>query len=238
MVERRFVKNIGTFTESEYMRLQQAKIFIAGCGGSQYIIDALARAGVMNIAVADGDVFEISNLNRQLFSNISNIGRKKVEVACEYVKLINPDINFIAYPEYVTNTNVNKLISGYDIVLDCVDNIETRLELQYACNGFQIPLIFGGMGKWLGQVGVSWRGAEVVRKIYTPRKKQKKSNEKLESTTAFVNAFTSAIYVSLCIKVILNPEEVKINQLYMFDLYNMKTVRYDPSRILPIFKKW
>lgn len=242
MIESRFQRNLGTFTEEEFDKIKESKVFIAGCGGSEYIIDFLVRAGINTIAVADGDSFEESNMNRQLFANINNIGRKKVEVAKEYAELINPDLKFIAYPEFITEENIKEFIYEYDVVLDCVDNVESKLIIQNACVDLKKPLVFGGMARWMGQVGISLPDDRGVERIYCLAKKRKRKKEILDksvsSTTAFINAFTSALYVTLCLKILTN-QKYQSNKMYIYNLRTMKTAHINLKRcLIPFFRRW
>lgn len=239
MMETRYQNNLGTFNEIELQKIRNAKVFIAGCGGSGYIIDELVRLGVEYIGVADGDIFEESNLNRQMLCNMSNVGRLKVKVAHEYARSINPEINFQEYPFYLNDENIENTICKYDIVLECVDNLESKLLIHRTCTKLNIPFIFGGMSKWIGQVGVSIRKNYLAEKIYGVDEKKKRSIEpRMSSTTSFINAFTSSIYVLLCVKV-LTEQYIEDGKLYIYDLYNMKTAHLNSKKQkFLIFKKW
>ena len=229
MIEQKFKKNIGTFSEEDLEKLSHAKVFVAGCGGSGYLIDQLVRLGIGTIAVVDGDCFEETNINRQAFANMKTIGRKKVEVAKEYAEAINPAINFIGHKCYLTEQNAKRLIKGYDIVLDCVDDRKSKLVIQKICNELEVPLIFGGMSMWFGQVGVSLPGDSIVDKVYGVENTRRVVNvdkKLLPSTTSFVNAFTSSLYVALCAKIV-TKKYCENSKLYIYDLLGMKIAYYD-----------
>lgn len=86
-------RNIGFVTEAEQARLRQATIFVCGVGGMvEPLFMALVRAGIGRFVIADIDVFEVSNLNRQVFANAGTVGRPKAEAAAEAARAINPEI--------------------------------------------------------------------------------------------------------------------------------------------------
>ena len=125
-MEERYIRNLGALTEAECVLLREKTVLVAGCGGlGGYLIEMLLRLGVGEIRAADGDRFEASNLNRQLLSAPSLLGRSKAETAAERAAAVNPDVRFVAVPEFVTEANVDELVRGCDAVLDALDNLAT-----------------------------------------------------------------------------------------------------------------
>lgn len=117
------------FTKEKVEKLHKANILLAGVGGvGSFCFEALIRSGIKNITIIDYDVYEESNLNRQLHSNINNIGRKKVEVLKEYALNINPEINVKIIDAFVDDKlDIN--FSSYDYVIDAIDNIMGKCHL-------------------------------------------------------------------------------------------------------------
>ena len=135
--------------------LQRAKVFIAGAGGlgcpaAQY----LAAAGVGTIAIADYDTISISNLHRQTLYTPVETGMKKAEVLCGKLRQQNPGITLISIDTKITSDNVLAQIDGYDIVVDCTDNFETKYLLNDACVLAGKPLVYGAIYQYEGQVAV------------------------------------------------------------------------------------
>ena len=123
----RYARNIPALSETECESLWQKRILVVGCGGlGGHIIDQLARIGVGFLRVVDGDVFEESNLNRQLLSRIPLLGVSKARAAADHVSRINPDMTVEAVEVFMTRQKVHALIEGCDIVLDALDNIPTK----------------------------------------------------------------------------------------------------------------
>ena len=145
-MEERYIRNLGALTEQECAQLRTKTVFVAGCGGlGGYLIEMLLRLGVGTIRAADGDVFEASNLNRQLLSLPAALGQSKVEAAAKRAAEVNPDVRFVPIPEFVTEENAAELIRGSDAVLDALDNIQARRILARACAEEGIPMIHGAI---------------------------------------------------------------------------------------------
>ena len=112
----RISPNLGILTESEQEKLRCARIGIAGCGaiGGHAAAD-LAYWGVGRLKLADFDVFETSNANRQLFAGFSTIGQAKVKVVAENLKDISPEIELETYDQGITEENVEAFVEGCDL---------------------------------------------------------------------------------------------------------------------------
>ncbi|NLZ37274.1 MAG: tRNA threonylcarbamoyladenosine dehydratase [Clostridiales bacterium] len=111
-------------------RLMSATVLVAGLGGvGGHCVEALARAGIGNISVCDCDVFDETNLNRQLLATRENIGRSKALVAAERIRSINPDCRVTVINERITAENAAAVIGGASWVLDCIDDVGGKLAL-------------------------------------------------------------------------------------------------------------
>lgn len=164
----RFSRNIGALTEAEQEIICGKKVLVAGCGGlGGYIIEYLARIGVSRFTVCDGDVFEVSNLNRQVNATVSTLGREKAMVAKERILEINPDAEAEAVCVHMTDENIDGLISGCDIVIDAFDSVESRIVLEHACDRAGVPYVFGGVNGWFGSVCTVMPGDRTIEKLYT-----------------------------------------------------------------------
>ena len=124
-------------------KLKNIKVLIVGIGGvGGACFEALVRLGVTNITVVDNDTFSLSNLNRQLLSNINNIGELKVNEAVLRAKSINPDILVEPRNMFVNEANINELnIRQYDYVFDCCDTVTTKYLLIKKCVDNDVKII-------------------------------------------------------------------------------------------------
>ena len=216
-MDERYVRNLGALTEQECTLLRTKTVFVAGCGGlGGYLIEMLLRLGIGTIRAADGDVFEASNLNRQLLSCPSSLGQSKAEAAASRAALVNPDVRFEAIPEFVTEENAGRLIRGCDAVLDALDNIRARRILARACAEEDIPLIHGAICGWSAQAAVVMPGDDLIDKIYP-------ETAILGSKTSlsFTPPFCAAMQTALCTR-LLTGRPVETGRLYMADLLDME----------------
>ena len=109
-------------------KLKSAKVLVLGMGGLGCPLSIyLASLGIGTIGIVDNDKIELSNLNRQIIYNVNDIGKYKVDVAKNKIKLINKNIIIKSHKIRVTKTNIEKLIKNFDIVCDGTDNFKTRL---------------------------------------------------------------------------------------------------------------
>lgn len=195
----RFIRNLGAITEGECDLLAQKKVFVAGCGGlGGHLVELLARVGVGSIVAADGDVFELSNLNRQLLSGASTLGKSKARTAEVRAGDINPAIRFTAVEAFLDEENTPGLIAGCDAVLDGLDSISARKMLARACADAGIPLICGAIRGWTAQAAISMPGDGLMDLLYP-------ANVALrdKSVLSFTPALCAAMQVSLCVRLLL-----------------------------------
>jgi molybdopterin/thiamine biosynthesis adenylyltransferase/rhodanese-related sulfurtransferase len=115
-------------------RLLRSKVLLIGAGGlGSPTALYLAAAGVGTLGLMDGDVVDITNLQRQILHTTADIGKPKVESGTRMIKALNPDVNVIPLPMRITVDNVLDVIKDYDLVIDGSDNFETRYLVNDAC---------------------------------------------------------------------------------------------------------
>jgi molybdopterin/thiamine biosynthesis adenylyltransferase len=134
-------------------RLKASTVFIAGAGGlGSPVALYLAVAGVGEIRLADADTVDLSNLNRQLLHNDERLGQPKAESAALTLREWNPTIKVVAQTDRITASSVEQIAGNAAIVVDCLDNYDTRYVLNAYCIQKRIPLVHGAIWGLTGQV--------------------------------------------------------------------------------------
>ena len=216
-MEPRYARNIPALTEKECLTLRQKKILVVGCGGlGGHVIDQLSRIGVGALRVVDGDVFEETNLNRQLLSEVSLLGIGKAKAAADRIRKVNPEIMVDAVEEFLTEENAAVLLEGCDAVVDALDNISSRKTLAAACAKAGIPYIYGAISGWVAQAAVSMPGDGLIELLYPEGTVLRD-----KSVLSFTPALCASLQVSLCVK-LLTGRPVETGTIYHFDLLNLE----------------
>lgn len=149
----KYSRQILLFGEEGQEKLKNAKVLVAGAGGlGSPVSTYLAIAGVGKIILADFDSVDPSNLNRQFLHHQKDIGRLKIESAKEKLLSMNPDIEVETIAEMLTESNLDNLVPECDVIVDALDNLETRHMLNRLVVKRRIPLIHGAVTGYDGQV--------------------------------------------------------------------------------------
>ncbi len=135
--------------------LKRGRVLVVGAGGlGSPVALYLAAAGVGTLGIADGDTVDVSNLQRQVLYRTADAGRPKVASAAAALRALNPLIDVRPLPARLTAANVREVLAGYDVVVDGTDNFPTRYLLNDACALLGLPLVFGSIFRYEGQVSV------------------------------------------------------------------------------------
>ena len=213
----RYTRNKQALSAEEVEILHTKKVCVIGAGGlGGYIVEILARIGVLHITVVDYDVFEASNLNRQLFSSESVIGIPKVEVVVKRIADVNSQVKINGIKIKLNHSNCEEIIKGHDIVMDALDNIEARLLLTDCCKELGITLVHGSIGGWYGQVAGIFPGDKILSKVY--QNTSEKGIENLLGNLPFSAAMVASLQCAECVKILIGRGEVLRNTMLRVDL--------------------
>ena len=216
-MEDRYLRNIPALSEEECNLLRHKRVLVVGCGGlGGNLISILLRIGVGSLRIVDGDVFETTNLNRQLFSSIPALGHNKARIAAQRAGNINPDIHLDVVDEFLTEENADVLLQDCDIAMDALDNIPGRRLLAAACERAGIPLVYGAISGWVAQAGLSLPGDKLIETLY-PEDVVVRD----KSVLSFTPSLCASMQASLCIKY-LTGRPVVSGTVYYFDLLNQE----------------
>ena len=153
----RFERQLPIFGEDGQMRIMNAKVGVAGCGGlGVNVITALAEAGVCRFVLCDHDVPDVTNLNRQFIYAAGDM-RPKSMISAEWILALNPAADVEAVCEPVTADN-GDMFAGCDVIIDCLDSFKARMALNDHSQRLGIPLIHAGISGLNGQLYVSIPG--------------------------------------------------------------------------------
>jgi molybdopterin/thiamine biosynthesis adenylyltransferase len=216
-MEPRYERNIPALTGAECLLLKSKRVLVVGCGGlGGHIIDMLTRIGIGSLRVVDGDVFDATNLNRQLLSQQPLLGTSKAKAAEAHAARVNPDVAVEAVDAFMTEENVQLLIAGCDIVMDALDNVSSRRILADACERAHIPYVYGAIQGWVAQAAVSMPGDGLIRKLF-PEEVVIRD----KSVLSFTPAMCASMQTALCVK-LLTGRPVETGTIYYFDLLNQE----------------
>jgi molybdopterin/thiamine biosynthesis adenylyltransferase/rhodanese-related sulfurtransferase len=139
--------------EEGQAKLLAGRVLLLGAGGlGSPAALYLAAAGVGTLGIVDSDVVDPSNLQRQVLHTVDRTGQPKTESAREALNALNPDVQVVAFQERLEASNVERILEGFDVVLDGGDNFPTRYLLNDACVLLGKPLIHGSVFRFEGQV--------------------------------------------------------------------------------------
>lgn len=133
--------------------LKSSKVLVIGLGGlGSSVVYYLASAGVGNLGLLDQDRVELSNLNRQILHYETDLDKTKTDSAFNKLSQLNSDIEIILHNTHLNENNAEKIISGYDFVVEASDNFETKFLVNDMCIKLGVPFVIGGVFQFEGQM--------------------------------------------------------------------------------------
>ncbi|SDT94044.1 HesA/MoeB/ThiF family protein [Desulfobacula phenolica] len=220
-IEGRYDRNFNTLTREEQTKLGNSKVVVIGLGGlGGGVCEMLARVGVGHLTLIDGDSFEASNLNRQLLSEEHLIGIPKAEAAKARVNSVNSEVIVTHRVEYVDESNLYETIKESDVVMDCLDSIDTRFKLQDAAKKASVPIVSGAIAGVTGQMTTIFPEDMGYELIYGKKsREQSKGVELRTGNMAYCALFVAALQSSECVKILLDRGDLLRNKLLIAELW-------------------
>ncbi|MDO8484041.1 MAG: molybdopterin-synthase adenylyltransferase MoeB [Candidatus Limnocylindrales bacterium] len=217
-------------------RLLGSKALLIGAGGlgspaSLY----LAAAGVGTIGIVDFDVVDISNLQRQILHTTDRVGERKTESARRSINALNPDIKVVAHEEMLVAANVERIIAGYDVILDGTDTFETRYILNDAAVAAGIPVVHASVFRFEGQLTtfIPYEGP-CYRCLYpTPPPPELAPGCSVAGVLGVVPGILGLLQANEALKILLGIGQTLAGRLVLFDALETEftelKLRRDPN---------
>lgn len=214
-------------------KLSASRVAVIGSGGlGSPVLYYLAAAGIGEITFADGDSVEESNLNRQFIHWEHDIGRLKADSAAEKLQAFHSGIKINAIPSRITEENAVSVLTGYQVIVDCVDNVKSRYVIQRAGLQLEIPVVEAGVREYYGFQMNSRRGSACLGCLWG-------SPEESRGGTPVIGAVAGVIgslQAVQAIKIILGSDDELYGKAYMYDLLSMSfdTIEVKRDPLCPI----
>jgi molybdopterin/thiamine biosynthesis adenylyltransferase/rhodanese-related sulfurtransferase len=156
------------FGEEKQRLLQQGSVLVIGAGGLGVpVLQYLTAMGIGRLGVVEQDTISITNLQRQVIYTTADQGEPKLQTAVKRLQQLNPEVDFVLHPAFLTPANALSVIAPYDVVVDCSDNFGTRYLVNDACVILNKPFIYGAIYKYEGQVSVfNYKGSATYRCLF------------------------------------------------------------------------
>jgi molybdopterin/thiamine biosynthesis adenylyltransferase len=206
--------------QSGQTKLRQAKVLIAGAGGlGSPAALYLAAAGIGTLKIIDNDRVALSNLNRQILHGDSDIGKLKVDSAKKRLARLNSHTSIETIAETMTEGNAVALAAGCDVIIDALDNIETRFILNQAAVAHRIPFIHGAVNGFEGRAMTIIPGKSACLRCMHRGAAPSPSKFPVIGVAPGV---IGAIQATEAIKVLLNIGRPLLNRLLVYDGFNLR----------------
>lgn len=211
----RYDRQIRVFGVEGQEKLKRSSVLVVGVGGlGSAVLYYLAAAGVGRIIIVDPEAVELSNLNRQIIHFTSDIGRDKVVSAREKLKALNPNVEIISIKKRFDEKLGEELVPQVDVVVDALDNWDTRVILNRICVKYRKPLVHAGVRESYGQLLVVIPGKGPCLQCVFPSKIRE---EKPFPILGPVPGVLGALEALEAIKIITGYGEPAVGKLILFD---------------------
>ncbi len=220
VIPERYARNMKIFSLADQIILLKSCISVVGLGGlGGTVVEILARLGIGNLNLIDGDHFEDNNLNRQMISSETLLSKSKAKAARDRVQAINSSVETRCHAEFLDTGNASRLLEKSDVIVDCLDSIPARFMLEAAARKQGCPLVSAAIGGASGQVTTIYPEDPGLEMIYgPPDDAPTQSVEDSLGTLAHCVSLIASLECSEVIKILLDKGPVLRNKLHVVDL--------------------
>ncbi len=210
---KRYLRNRDCISLAEQIRLAQSTVAIVGAGGlGGHVILQLARLGIGGLRIIDFDVFDETNLNRQMLADENSLGKSKAETAARTVSLVNPAVQVAAVQAKIQAENAAELLQATHVVVDALDNIPGRFVLADAARTLNLPLVHGAIAGFEGRIMTFFPEDQGLQRLYGERSPAGEARptppEAILGNPAVTPAVTAAFQVMEVLKILLKRGHV------------------------------
>ena len=164
---RRYLRNRDGISLQDQLKMAEAKVAVVGAGGlGGTVIQLLGRIGIGRLTVVDCDVFDETNLNRQVFCTREWVGRAKALAVQEQMRAINPAVEVHAHILRLDSANGPEILAGCQVIVDALDNVKDRLTLEALAKTLGAPLVHGALAGFEGQLMTVFPEDPGLKQIY------------------------------------------------------------------------
>ena len=206
-------------------KIINSKVLVVGAGGLGCpVIDYLSRAGVGNIGVVDNDKVNISNIHRQSLYNSKDVGKFKVNVVKQKIKLINPQVNIKTFRVRIQKKNIEKIFKNYHFIIDGSDNFKTKFLLNEYSLKYKKVLIVGAISKMDGHIftfNFKNKKNTCLKCFYQSEPSDEILNCEYEGILGPVAGIVGNIQAMEVLKKILNLNKESNNKILILNLFNL-----------------
>lgn len=201
--------------ETGQKKLSESTVAVVGCGGlGGPVLTYLALAGVGTLRMIDSDTVSLTNLNRQFFYTESDLGKEKCERTADFLQRRNSDVRLETVCQKLTEKNAEALLSGVDVIVDCVDRMDVRRQVGRAAGRQGIPLVEGGIHGFYGFVLPVLPGKSACLEcaaVYNP--KEVLPVPALGATAGVIGSLQAVE----CLKILLGLDHVLYGKMLQYD---------------------
>lgn len=207
------------------LKLNKAKVLVIGAGGlGSPVLAYLGAAGIGAIGIVDNDVISLSNLQRQLLYKTSEINQVKADKAKERLLENNPELIIDTFITRLNSENSVEIAKDYDVLVDCTDNYDSRYIIDNASKYLGIPMVYGAISKFTGQVSVfNYKGSKSYKDLFSEKPNIDENDESRLGILGILPGIIGAIQANEVIKIILNMQGILKNKLFLLDTKTMRT---------------
>lgn len=206
--------------EAGQLRLSQARVLVVGAGGLGCpLIQYLTSTGVGTLSIADDDVVEMSNLQRQVFYGVSDLGKHKSIIAAAKMRETNPHVTIKQLVSRVGYDNIRQLAAQHDVVVDCTDNLQARYVLNDGCILENRPLVHASVHQTQGMLSVfNYDGGPSYRCLFSTPPPLTKAAE-IIGIYSVIPGILGLLQANEVLKILLGKGDILSGRLLFFDAF-------------------